>query len=356
MDWKALLRPEIARMSAYQVDQRVVRIKLDANESPYPLPEIVQQKVLALLEKTEIHRYPDAEARQLKRELGRWIGVPEEWLLLGNGSDELIQMIVMTFGKEDAYILFPDPTFVMYQMAALSLGQRPHAVPLTETWDLSRSAMLEAIQTVQPRIVFLSYPNNPTANCFQREAMEQVLRSSPGIVVIDEAYFPFSRKTFLPLLAQHENLLILRTLSKIGMAGLRVGVLIGQPVVINEINKIRTPYNLNVLSQLVAQVALQEWAVIEPQIAQIVTERERIYPQLQTIPGITVFPSEANFFLLRCAQGASKLWEYLVEQGILVRRYPGHPLLKDYLRVTVGQPTENDELCRCMRDYSQCAD
>ncbi len=351
MDWKALLRPEIRQMTAYAVDYKPVRIKLDANENPYPLPDRVRQKALAVLEKTEVHRYPDAEAHELKREVGRWIGVPEEMLLLGNGSDELIQMIATAFGKEGAYLLFPEPTFGMYQIAALTLGQRPHAVLLTENWELPLEAMLEAIRTVRPRIIFLSYPNNPTANCFDREVMERILQVSNGIVVIDEAYFPFSKKTFLPSLAHYEHLLILRTLSKIGMAGLRVGVLIGQPPLIQEINKIRAPYNLNVLSQAVAQVVLQEWAALELQIAQIIAERERTYSQLQTIPGLTTFPSEANFFLLRCAQGALKLWDYLVEQGILVRRYPNHPLLQDTLRVTVGQPTENDELCRCIRSF-----
>ncbi|RMF88802.1 MAG: histidinol-phosphate transaminase [Nitrospinota bacterium] len=351
MDWKTLIRPEIVQLKAYTVDRKGVRIRLNANESPYPLPESVRRRVLAALETTEFHRYPDPEAKALREVIGEWIGVAENALLLGNGSDELIQIIATTFGEEGGVVLFPEPTFEVYRIAALTLGERPYGIPLTDDWDLPFPEILEAIRRLHPRVIFLSYPNNPTGNCFTREKIEQILQESSGIVVLDEAYFPFSQKTFLPSLGQYDHLLILRTLSKIGMAGLRVGILIGHPALVAEINKVRAPYNVNALSQVAARVILEEWPLIEPQIAQIVAERDRLYRKLQTIPHLTVYPSEANFFLLQCARGGAALWEHLMAEGILVRRYPDHPMLKEMLRVTVGQPEENEVLCQAIHRF-----
>jgi histidinol-phosphate aminotransferase len=304
--------------------------------------------VRALVE-VEVHRYPDPEAEQLRQAIGRWIGVDPAMMLLGNGSEEVIQMLLMACGRPGGTVLMPAPTFSMYSIAAQVLDQRPLEVSLTQGWALDLPRLRAAMERGRPAVTFIATPNNPTANCFDAAAVHELITASPGVIVIDEAYHPFSGQTFLPLLKTHPHLVILRTFSKIGLAGLRVGMLLANPELVAQINKVRPPYNLNAYSQVAAQVVIAHWASIAPQLEEILHERQRLSDRLASLPGLTVYPSDANFLLVHFAMGGAKIWEALGAQGILVRRYGDAYGLRDCLRITVGTPAENDRLLTALQ-------
>jgi histidinol-phosphate aminotransferase len=261
----------------------------------------------------------------------------------------VIQLLLTACGHAAGTVLMPAPTFSMYRIAAQALDQRPVEVPLTQEWRLDMPRMLEAVAREQPGVIFIATPNNPTANCFPDAQVRELIEAAPGVIVIDEAYHPFSRQTFLPLLEAHPHLVILRTLSKIGMAGLRVGIMVANPQLVQQINKVRAPYNLNAYSQGAAEAILQHWEGMAPYLQEIVRERERLREHLSRLPGLTVYPSDANFLLPRFASGGAKVWEALGAQGILVRRYGESAGLKDCLRITVGTPIENDLLIAALQ-------
>jgi histidinol-phosphate aminotransferase len=336
-----VIKPAVAQLQAYNPYTRPGQVKLDANEHPYALPPMVQEAVLQALASVSINRYPDPEATGLRHTLAKFLDVTPDMLLLGNGSDELVQMVLMACGAPGAAVLTPTPTFSMYGLGARMLDQQVVEVPLTADWHLDMPAMLGAIAREQPRVTFLASPNNPTANCFASAAMRQLIEAVPGVLVIDEAYYEFSGQTVLPLLQTYPQLLVFRTLSKVGMAGLRVGILLGHPELVYEINKVRLPYNLSAYSQAAAVVVLQHWEELAPEFRTIISERERLREGLGRCAGVTVFPSQANFLLARLDAGVARMWEALGEAGILVRHFPGSPALQDCLRITVGTPSEN---------------
>ncbi len=254
----------------------------------------------------------------------------------------MIQIIALALRDEGRTLLAPEPTFVMYRLVAEVLGQRFAGVPLKAAdFSLDLPAMLAAIRTHSPAVIFLACPNNPTGNLFARHEIEAILKAAPGLVVIDEAYFPFARETWLHDILQHPNLVVLQTLSKMGLAGLRVGVLAGAPAWLDEFNKIRLPYNVNTLSQVSAAFILEHAELLEEQAAQIVRDREELTARLRVLPGLTVWDSRANFVLFRVAH-AGAVHESLKQRGVLTKCLDGaHPLLKDCLRVSVGTPDEN---------------
>ena len=332
-------------MRAYRAAEIPCRIKLDANESPLGF-----ETALKAVSSLKTNRYPDPEAKALKRLLARDFRVAPENILQGNGSDELIYYLIATFGGP---VLYPVPTFSMYGIIAQAFGEEKVEVPLDEAYDLDAEAMLTAVRRKKPKIIFLSSPNNPTGNCFSSERILPLLEASKGIVVVDEAYQPFaSERGFLPLLKDYKNLVILRTLSKIGLAGLRLGFMIASPEIVEEVNKVRLPFNVNALSQAVALAALQEKKKLKASIRQIVTERGRLLSAMETIPGITPFPSEANFILFRVS-GPERVYEELLKQGILVRNL--QDAVEGSLRVTVGTPKENKAFLRALAKIQRSA-
>jgi histidinol-phosphate aminotransferase len=344
-----LIKSVVTHLQAYDPYKRPGKVKLDANEHPFALPPVVHDAVLQALAAVPFNRYPDPEAEGLRRVLAKGLGVVPDMLVLGNGSDELVQMVLMACGVPGAAVLTPTPTFSMYRIGAQLLDQQAVEVPLTAAWELDMPQMLAAIERKRPRVAFLATPNNPTANCFAGEVVRQLIEAAPGVIVIDEAYHAFSGQTALPLLKAYPHLLVFRTLSKVGMAGLRVGILIGNPELIRQIDKVRLPYNLNSYSQVAAEVVLQHWEMIAPEFQTILREREQLRERLAQIPGVTVYPSQANFLLVHIAAGAAKVWEALGSQGILVRHFPGSPTLQDCLRITVGTPGENKLLTTTLR-------
>ena len=338
------VRPKIRQLSAYHVADAEGLVKLDAMENPYRWPETLREEWLDLLREVEINRYPHPQAPGVKAALRRSMSIPEDMeLVLGNGSDELIQMIAMTVAGPDRRVLSVEPSFVMYRMIATFLGMEYQGVSLRPDFSLDMDTLLSEIERTQPALIFLAYPNNPTGNLFRQEEMVEVVESAPGLVVIDEAYAPFTDVSFIPLLGRYDNLLVMRTVSKMGLAGLRLGLLAGPAAWLNEIEKTRLPYNINVLTQISAEFSLSHQSVFDSQTAAIRQARDQLFKQLQQIPGVKPFASQANFILVRLAPArAGKIFDELRQCGILVKNLDGsHPLLADCLRVTVGTPEEN---------------
>jgi histidinol-phosphate aminotransferase len=349
-----LVRPEIQALSAYAVPRAEGMIKLDAMENPYPLPVAVRARLDAALGRVAVNRYPDGGADAAKAALARALRLPEgQGVLLGNGSDELIQIITSALARTGAVVLAPEPSFVMYRMNALYAGMRFVGVPLEQNFNLDLAATLAAIEREQPALVFLAYPNNPTGNLFAASDVEAVLRASPGLVVVDEAYYAFAEASFLTRVQEYPNLLVLRTVSKVGMAGMRLGYAVAAPEWIAELNKVRAPYNVNALTQAAVVALLSDAGWIAEQAGAIRAERGRLEAALARLPGTTVFSTQTNFVLVRVAD-ANAVFDGLKARRILIKNLHGwHPLLANCLRITVGTPEENalllaacNELCR----------
>ena len=341
----AVVRPEICALSAYTTASAEGMIKLDAMENPFPLPDAVRGRLGAALAQVAINRYPDIPADRVKRALVDAFDIPDTLgLMLGNGSDELIQLITLALARPGAAMLAPEPSFVMYRLNAIHAGMRFVGVPLASDFGLDRDAMLAAVERERPALTFLAYPNNPTGNLFSGDDVAAIVRASPGLVVVDEAYAAFADASFLPRIAEFPNLLVLRTLSKVGMAGIRLGYAIAAPEWMAQLNKLRAPYNVNAFTQAAAVALLADAGWMADQAATIRAERGRVAVALARLPGVTVFETQTNFLLARVPE-ADLLYDGLRQRRILVKNvHSWHPLLANCLRITVGTPRENDAL------------
>ena len=348
-DW---VRAEIQALEAYSIPPARGLIKLDAMENPYGWPLELVEAWLERLKGAALNRYPDPQAQAVKNALGRAMALPaDSQLLLGNGSDELIQLICLALAGPGRVVMAPQPSFVMYRMIATFTGMDYVGVPLqAEDFALDMPAMVAALERHRPAVVFLAHPNNPTGNLFDQDALRTVIEAAPGLVVVDEAYTSFAEHSCRDWLGDYNHLLLMRTVSKLGLAGLRLGLLAGPKAWLGELDKLRLPYNINVLTQISAAFALEHYNVLLEQAAAICQERARLYEALRKLPGVTPFPSQANFILLRCdSQGADKVFRGLLEAGVLVKNLsPGGGILADCLRVTVGRPEENDAFLQAL--------
>lgn len=346
-----LIRPEIQALNAYHVPPASGMIKLDAMENPYLLPQELRDEIARAVADAEINRYPDAGAHQLKTAIRQVVELPPGMdILLGNGSDELIQLLALALARPGAVLLSVEPSFVMYRMIATFAGMKYVGVPLQEDFSLDLDAMLASIKRAQPALVFLAYPNNPTGNLFDAVAVHRIIEAAPGLVVLDEAYYAFASASFMPQLAHYDNLLVMRTFSKLGMAGLRVGFLAGAAAWLSQLEKLRLPYNVGVLPQLVAAQLLAHHNVLLAQAESIKQERGRVLNVLQAIPGVRSYPSEANFILFRVAEAAA-VFEGIKQRGVLIKNLDGGaPALRGCLRVTIGIPAENERFIVALQD------
>ncbi len=348
---ETLLRQEVLALNAYHAPAGRGMLKLDAMENPYPLPQNLSEEIARLVMDAPINRYPDASARNLKEKIRAASGLPQDMeILLGNGSDEIIQLLAMAVNKAGAVLLGVEPSFVMYKMIAAFTGMKYVGVPLKDDFSLDLAAVLEAVQRHRPALLFLAYPNNPTGNLFDADAITRIIEAAPGLVVVDEAYYAFTDASFIPKLAQHPNLLVMRTYSKLGMAGLRLGFLAGAERWLEQLEKLRLPYNVGVLPQLVAETLLQHHEVLMEQARQIRQDRTWLYERLVGTVDVRAYPSEANFILFRVAH-AGKVFEGLKQRGILIKNLHGaHPALDHCLRVTVGTPEQNDQFITALQE------
>jgi histidinol-phosphate aminotransferase len=343
-----LVRPEVLDMSAYHVAEPAGMVKLDAMENPYALPEALRRELAERLAQLALNRYPEPNPRALCELIQRRMQVPAGMeVLLGNGSDELIQVISMTLARPGASLMYPAPTFVMYGMSATFTGMRAVPVPLRDDFSLDADAFIARMKAERPAVVFIAYPNNPTGVLYPKADIARILEAASGLVVIDEAYHAFAGATFMGELPRYDNLLVLRTVSKLGLAGIRLGYLAGRAEWLREFNKVRPPYNINVLTQATALFLLERLEVLEAQAAAIRAERSRLGAELAGLPGVELFASQANFYLLRVA-AAERTYEALKRQGVLVRNL--HPGVRNCLRVTVGTPDENRILVAALKE------
>ena len=344
------VRPEIAALSAYHVADARGLIKLDAMENPYGLPDALRAELADRLAQAALNRYPDPAGGGLKVQLAQAFGIPAGTpLLLGNGSDEIITLIAQTLAMPGAVMLAAEPTFVMYQMNARFSRIDYVGVPLRADFTLDMPAMRAAIAEHRPAVTFVAYPNNPTGPRFGRDEVIELIETAPGLVVVDEAYAPFAGDSFLPDVGRWPNLVVMRTLSKLGLAGIRLGFAAGPAAWIDEFEKVRPPYNVNVLTQIAASFALEHLAVFDAQAGELRLERGRLMARLAALPGVTPFPSEANFITAR-VKDAPAVSAALKMAGILIKNLHGsHPLLDNCLRFTVGSREENDAVLAALQ-------
>ena len=349
-----LVRKEIRDLSAYHVADPGDMIKLDAMENPYALPEEVLIGLDERLKQAALNRYPDPNATKLKQRIIGSMSIPKELgLILGNGSDELILMLLMALsgGSAGKPVLSVSPSFVMYKISSISIGMPYIDVPLADDFSLDMNSMLAAIKEHDPALIFLAHPNNPTGNRFAKEDIEKIIEASNGLVVIDEAYQPFSDFSFVSEIEKYPNAVLISTVSKMGLAGLRLGVLIGHSEWVNELEKVRLPYNINILTQVAAEYALEHKALFDEQTNAICQDRELVFQELTNIHGIDPYPSQANFILFKLENGdADQVFQSLKDQGVLIKNLnPGGGLLANCLRVTIGSTEENKAFIKALK-------
>ncbi len=346
----AVIREDVRAIKAYPVPSAVGFVKLDAMENPFSLPEALQQQLGERLGRQALNRYPLSDPRGFKERLGKVVGLPPGMqLMLGNGSDELIHLIILACAKPGATVLAPAPSFVMYEMSARFDHCNYVGVPLKDNFVLDTERMLKEIEQHRPAVIFIAYPNNPTGNLFDRGGIEAILRAAPGIVVLDEAYLPFAQDTWMSLLKHTPNLLILRTLSKMGLAGIRLGYLAADSEWIEQFDKLRPPYNVNVLTIAAADLMLENMSILDAQAATLRSDRAKLLGQLQATPGVRAFESAANFILFKVAQ-PDAVFAALKQRGVLIKNVAAmHPLLAGCLRVTVGTAAENEAFMKALR-------
>jgi histidinol-phosphate aminotransferase len=343
MDIRKLVKKQVSALKAYDAKRVPCRIKLDANESPYGFADAVEG-----IAGIRTNRYPDPEAGSLRRLIAKDLDVSPGDILFGNGSDELIYFLITTFGGP---VSFPVPTFSMYGIISQTLDEKTIEVPLDKDFDLDMDGFLKAVRREKPRLIFLSSPNNPTGNCFSTDRILKIIEASKGIVIVDEAYQPFSsEKGMLPLLKDCRNLVIIRTLSKIGLAALRLGFMLADHEIIREVNKVRLPFNVNSFSQAIAVAALKNKKEFRASVKAIITERERLINEMVKIDGVIPFPSEANFILFR-VEDPDYIYTSLLKKGILVRNLKN--AVPGCLRVTVGTPKENTAFLKALGEITR---
>jgi histidinol-phosphate aminotransferase len=344
-DLKRLIRQDVQSMHAYAIQPSAGLIKLDAMENPHRLSSELQAELGARLGALPLNRYPAGQVDELRRALASYAGMPEGFdIMLGNGSDELISLVAMACDVPGASILAPLPGFVMYGMSAQLQGLKFVGVDLTPDFELDEQAMLAAIERHRPSIVYLAYPNNPTANLWNDAVIGKIIEAAPGLVVIDEAYQPFSSRSYIDRVARHSHVLLMRTMSKFGLAGVRIGYMMGPKALVAEFDKVRPPYNISVLNSEAALFALEHEKVFAAQALELRAQRTRIQAALAKMPGVKSWPSDANMILVR-VPGAQRAFDGLKAGGVLVKNVSKmHPLLANCLRLTVGTEGENTQM------------
>ncbi len=357
-----VIRQDVQSMHAYVIQDSKGMIKLDAMENPHRLPLDLQAKLGQRLGALALNRYPDNRVNDLRHALAAYADMPEGFdVMLGNGSDELISLLALACdvppsvdnGFKVANVLAPVPGFVMYAMSAQLQGLAFHGVPLTADFELDEAAMLAAIEEHRPSITYLAYPNNPTANLWNDEVIEKIIEAvgqQGGLVVMDEAYQPFSSKSYIDSISRHTHVLLMRTLSKFGLAGVRLGYMMGPKALIAEVDKVRPPYNISVLNCECALFALEHQDVFAEQATELRAQRALLLTALANLSGVQVYPSDANMILVRVPD-AQKTFDGMKIRHVLIKNVSKmHPLLVNCLRLTVGTAEENQLMLNALQE------
>jgi histidinol-phosphate aminotransferase len=347
------IRQDVQSMHAYAIQPSAGLVKLDAMENPFRLPAALQRELGERLGAVAINRYPAQCVADVIAALAKHVELPAGCkLMLGNGSDELISLLAMACDVPGNTILAPLPGFVMYEMSAKLQGLKFVGVPLTADFELDEAAMLAAIEQHRPAITYLAYPNNPTANLFDDGVIDRIVAAvgrQDGFVVFDEAYQPFASRTWMQRMAKHEHVLVMRTLSKFGLAGVRLGYMAGAAALIDQVDKVRPPYNISVLNAEATLFALAHADEYARQAALLREQRAVLQAALATLPEVKAFPSEANMILVRVPD-SKRAFDGMKARGVLVKNIAGlHPLLANCLRLTVGTPEENAQMIDALK-------
>lgn len=346
MNLSHVFTDKVLSMQPYHVPSSSGLVKLDAMESPYKLPDEMKQALGTLLSVTNINRYPTPRSVSLAAQIRDKFHLPKACeVILGNGSDELIQIILTATMRPDAVVMSPVPSFVMYQQTAEILGMKFVGVDLQADFSLDEKAFLAAIEQHQPSVIFLAYPNNPTGGLLDKGFVKKVIENAPGLVVLDEAYTAYAADSSAEFIETYNNVVLIRTFSKIGLAGIRLGYLAANAELVEHINKVRMPYNINVLTQTTARFMLEQIPFINDNVGKIMREKAALYDWLSEQKGLTVFPTETNFILLRVADADTVFTRLRDEYKILIKNLNGyHPVLDNVLRITIGRKKENAKL------------
>jgi histidinol-phosphate aminotransferase len=344
------LRADVQGMHGYAVQPSAGLVKVDTMENPFRLPPALRRELGERLGEVALNRYPAERGNVLRQALARHAGMPEGCdIMLGNGSDELISLLTLAADIPGNVVLAPVPGFVMYEMSAKLQGLRFVGVPTTADFELDGPAMLAAIHEHRPALIYLAYPNNPTANLWDDGVIEAIIEAAPGLVVMDEAYQPFASRDSLARLQRHEHVLLMRTMSKFGLAGVRIGYMMGRSRLIHEVDKLRPPFNISVLNCETALFALDHIDEYARQAETIRAERAKLFDAMKALPGVTPFPSEANMILARVPD-AKRVFQGMKTRGVLVKNVSAmHPLLSNCVRITIGTPEENPQTLAALR-------
>ncbi len=347
-----VIKPGVRALRAYALSPDRALVKINQNENPWDAPERVKEETWRRLAARKWSRYPDFVPLRLQEKLAAFAGWTADGVIAGNGSNELIQALLMVTLGEGKRVLISEPTFALYRQISTVLGAEVTSIPLNSALSYDVDAIHQAIMTIGPDVTIICSPNNPSGCVIADRELEDLLASARGIVVVDEAYHEFARHSVVPLLRAHPNLIVLRTFSKaMALAGLRVGYLLAAPELTHEISKAVLPYNLNVISQTAAEVAVEMYdGELRPMVQKIVNERERLFVEIGNIPGLDPVASHGNFLLVRSAIEPRKVFRHLLQSDILIRDVSGYPMLAEYFRVSVGTPEETNKLIASLRD------
>ena len=346
------IKPAVRGLRAYSLSPHRAQIKLNQNENAWDMPLALRQEILQRFEEMRWSRYPEFVPASLHENLGEFAGVRPDRIIAGNGSNELIQAVLMVTVGPKKRVLICEPTFALYRQVATVLGGDVESCSLTNTLQYNSELLLSVIEERQPDVTIICSPNNPTGCVLSDEHLSELLSESKGLVVVDEAYHEFAEHSVAGLLAEFKNLVLLRTFSKaLALAGLRVGYLLGDPDIVREIGKALLPYNLNLFSQTAAEVAMEGYeAELRPLIEQMIQERERLYAALNEIDGLTPVASRANFMIVKSQRDPGQVFEELLDRDILIRDVSNYPMLSEYFRVCVGTPRENELLITALKE------
>ena len=346
------IKPDVRGLKAYSLSADRASIKINQNENPWGAPERIRHETLAQMDARPWSRYPDFVPVKLQQRLADFANWTAEGVIAGNGSNELIQAVLMVTISAGKRVLICEPTFALYRQITTVLGGEIIVVPMKSDLTIDASGIGDAVRRFSPDVTIICSPNNPTGQTIADEDLAGLLRTTSGLVVIDEAYHEFAAHSVAPLLGEHENLIVLRTFSKaMALAGLRIGYLLASPVLTKEIRKALLPYNLNTFSQTAAEVAIDNYdRELRPLVTRIVDERDRLFDELSQVKGLEPLPSKANFMIVRSSINPKSVFEELLRRDILVRDVSGYPMLQRYFRVTVGRTDENDRLLAALRE------
>jgi histidinol-phosphate aminotransferase len=350
-----IIKPAVRALRAYSLARHHAEVKINQNENPWDAPRAVKEEILRRFEAMKWSRYPDFVPASLHERLAEFACVRTNQVIVGNGSNELIQALMMVTIASGKRLLISEPTFALYWQVATVLGGDVESISLTHSLQYNGPLLLSIVEERQPDVTIICSPNNPTGCVIDESDLKQLLRTTRGLIVVDEAYHEFAEHSVVPLLEEYENLIVLRTFSKaMALAGLRIGYLLGAPDLVAEIRKAVLPYNLNAFSQTAAEVAAERYeSDLRPLVKRIIAERERLYSELSQIKGLAPVASKGNFMVVKSATDPTRIFTDLLERNILIRDVSGYPMLRDYFRVSVGTPEENDRLLKGLREICE---